>query len=144
MFIDLLGGTEPHDDILYFSSPSDHTNIALACITQLFDKFPGSLLVIDSMTVLGTDNMQVVKVFINFISTKVSEKNGSIMAILGKDTLKVESEALIKSFFEIIVELTNIGEIHTEIGMKTLDARFQVEDGKLSFEYIQKKLREVV
>ncbi|AGB48738.1 response regulator with CheY-like receiver domain and winged-helix DNA-binding domain [Methanomethylovorans hollandica DSM 15978] len=141
MFIDLLpAGTEPHDDILYFSSPSDHTKIA-SHVSQLFDKFPGSLLVIDSMTVLGTDNMQVVESFINFISTKVSEKNGSITAILGKDTLKVESEALIKSFFEIIVELTNIGEIHTEIGMKTLDARFQVEDGKLSFEYIQKKLK---
>jgi CheY-like chemotaxis protein len=140
MFIDLLPpGKEPSEGVLYFSSPSDHTKIA-SHVVQLFDKFPGSLLVIDSMTVLGTDNMQVVESFINFVRTKVSEKNGSIVAILGKDTLKDESEAFIKSFFEIIVELTNIGEIHAEIGMKTLDARFHVEDGKLSFEYIQKKL----
>jgi DNA-binding response OmpR family regulator len=39
------------------------------------------------------------------------------------------------------VELTSIGEIHAELGMKTLDARFHVEDGKLCFEYIQKKLK---
>lgn len=140
-FIDLLPpGKEPSEGVLYFSSPSDHTKIA-SHVVQLFDKFPGSVLVIDSMTVLGTDNMQVVESFINFVRTKVSEKNGSIVAILGKDTLKDESEAFIKSFFEIIVELTSIGEIHADIGMKTLDARFHVEDGKLSFQYIQKKLK---
>lgn len=141
MFIDLLPpGKEPSDGVLFFSSSSDHTKIA-SHIVQLFDKFPGSLLVIDSMTVLGTDNMQVVESFINFVRSKVSEKNGSLIAILGKDTLKAESEALIKSFFEVIVELTSIGEIHADIGMQTLDARFQVEEGKLSFEYIQKKLK---
>ncbi|MBC7086510.1 MAG: response regulator transcription factor, partial [Methanomethylovorans sp.] len=141
IFIDVLTpGKEQYNHVLYFSSPSDHTKIA-SHIAQLFDKFPGSLLIIDSMTVLGNDNIQIVESFINFVCTKVSEKKGSIISILGKDTLKTESEAIIKSFFEIIVELTSIGEIHAELGMKTLDARFHVEDGKLCFEYIQKKLK---
>ena len=76
-FIDLLPpGKEPSEDVLYFSSSSDHTKIASHVVIY---SISSGRLVIDSMTVLGTDNMQVVESF-TIHPHKSLEKNGSVIA----------------------------------------------------------------
>ncbi|SFM88605.1 response regulator [Methanolobus profundi] len=141
LFIDIdAPGKEHHDDTLYCSSVADYTKMA-SHISNIFLNNPSSLLVMDNMNVLASDTMQVVENFVQFIEKKVAENEGSLLSILSKNILPPETEVLISSFFDVVIEITNVGEIHTEIGLKDFDFRYSVEDGSIEFEPVQKRIK---
>jgi CheY-like chemotaxis protein len=140
-FIDIdAPGKEHHDDTLYCSSVADYTKMA-SHISNIFQDHQKSVLIIDNMNVLASDTMQVVENFVQFIEKKVSENEGSIVSMLSRNILPSETEVLITSFFDVVIDITNVGEIHTEIGMKDFDFRYSVEEGSIEFEPMQKKIR---
>lgn len=140
-FIDVeVPGRAPQENTLYCSSSADYTKMA-SHIANLFEKDPGSLLVIDNMNVLASDTMQVVENFMQFIEKKVREKEGGIVSILLKDILSSDTEMLVKSFFDVVLETTNIGEVHTQVGLKDFDFLYTVEEGSLKLEYSRKKIK---
>ncbi|MDG6242774.1 MAG: response regulator [Methanolobus sp.] len=140
-FIDIdAPGKQHHPDTFYCSSVADYTKMA-SHISNIFQNNSRSVLIIDNMNVLASDNMQVVENFIKFIEKKVAENNGSILSMLSRNILPQEAEVLITSFFDVVIEITNLGEIHTEIGMKDFDFRYSVEDGSIEFEQMQKKAK---
>lgn len=110
-------------------------------ISNIFQDHQKSVLIIDNMNVLASDTMQVVENFVQFIEKKVSENEGSIVSMLSRNILPSETEVLITSFFDVVIDITNVGEIHTEIGMKDFDFRYSVEEGSIEFEPMQKKIR---
>ncbi len=131
---------EHHEDTFYCSSVADYTKMA-SHISNIFQDHSRSLLLIDNMNVLASDTMQVVENFIKFIEKKVAENDGSILSMLSRNILPSETEVLITSFFDVVIEITNVGEIHTEIGLKDFDFRYSVEEGSIEFEPMQKKIR---
>ncbi len=140
-FIDISSpGKAASEDTLYCSSSTDYTKMA-SHISNLFSVNPNSLLLIDNMNVLATDTLQLVENFMQFIDKKVHEGNGSMLSILLKDILPPETETLVKSFFDIVLEATNIGEIHTEIGLKDFDFRYSVSEDSVHLEYARKKIK---
>ncbi len=140
-FIDIdAAGKQHYEDTFYCSSVADYTKMA-SHISNLFQNNPRSLLIIDNMNVLASDTIQVVENFIKFIENKVAENDGSILSMLSRNILPPETEVLITSFFEVVIEITNVGEIHTEIGLKDFDFRYSVEDGSIEFEPMQKKIK---
>ncbi|MDW7732054.1 MAG: response regulator [Methanolobus sp.] len=140
-FIDVeVPGRPPQENTLYCSSPADYTKMA-SHIANLFEKNPGSLLVIDNMNVLASDTMQVVENFMQFIEKKIHEKEGGMVSILLKDILSNDTEMLVKSFFDVVLETTNIGEVHTQVGLKDFDFLYTVEEGSLKLEYSRKKIK---
>ncbi|WMW22202.1 response regulator [Methanolobus mangrovi] len=140
-FIDIdAPGKQHYEDTLYCNSVADYTKMA-SHISNIFQSNPHSLLIIDNMNVLASDTIQVVENFIKFIEKKVAESDGSILSMLSRNILPSEIEVLITSFFEVVIEITNVGEIHTEIGLKDFDFRYSVEDGSIEFEPIQKKIK---
>lgn len=140
-FIDVeSSGKSAQEDTLYCSSSTDYTKMA-SHISNLFSANPNSLLLIDNMNVLASDTLQLVENFMQFIDKKVHEGNGSMVSILLKDILPSETETLVKSFFDIVLETTNIGEIHTEIGLKDFDFRYSVSDDSIHLEYARKKIK---
>ncbi|WP_406659849.1 response regulator [Methanolobus sp. ZRKC3] len=140
-FIDVESPDKPaEDDTLYCSSSTDYTKMA-SHISNLFAANPHSLLLMDNMNVLASDTLQLVENFIQFIDKKVHEGDGTMVSVLLKDILVPETETLIKSFFDIVLETTNIGEIHTEIGMKDFDFRYSVSEGSINLEYARKKIK---
>ncbi|WP_407357246.1 response regulator transcription factor [Methanolobus sp. WCC5] len=141
LFIDIdVPGKQHHPDTFYCSSVADYTKMA-SHISNVFQNHPRSLLIIDNMNVLASDTMQVVENFVKFIEKKVAENNGSILSMLSRSILPPETEVLITSFFDVVIEITNVGEIHTEIGLKDFDFRYSVEDGSIEFEPMQKKIK---
>ncbi len=140
-FIDIdAPGKEHHDDTFYCSSVADYTKMA-SHISNIFQDHSNSLLLIDNMNVLASDTMQVVENFIKFIETKVAENEGSILSMLSKNILPSENEVLITSFFDVVIEITNVGEIHAEIGLKDFDFRYSVEEGSIELEPMKKKIK---
>ncbi|WP_342305975.1 response regulator [Methanolobus sp. ZRKC5] len=140
-FIDIdAPGKQHYEDTFYCSSVADYTKMA-SHISNIFQNNSRTLLIIDNMNVLASDTMQVVENFIKFIEKKVAENNGSILSMLSKNILPSETEVLIKSFFDVVIEISNVGEIHTEIGLKDFDFRYSVGDGSIEFEPMQKKIR---
>ncbi len=133
-------GKPAQEDTLYCSSPTDYTKIA-SHVSNLFSANPDSLLVIDNMNVLASDTLQLVENFMQFIDKKVHEGNGSMLSILLKDILPPETETLVKSFYDIVLEATNIGEIHTEIGLMDFDFRYSVSEDSVQLEYASKKIK---
>lgn len=138
-FVDVKMPEEPQENTLYCSSQTDYTKMA-SHIANLFADYPGSLLVIEDMNVLSSDNLQVVESFIQIVEKKVIKKEGTIVSTLGKGILPPEKEALIKSFFDVIIDITS-GEIHTEIGLKVLDIYYEIKESGISLEYIEKKVK---
>ncbi len=140
-FIDIdSAGKEHCEDTLYCSSVADYTKMA-SHISNLFADRPNSILIVDNMNVLANDTMQVVENFIKFVEKKVSENQGSMFSMLFRNILPNETEVLIASFFDVVIEVTNVGEIHAKIGLKDLDFRFSVEDGCIEFEPAKKKIK---
>ncbi|WP_292468754.1 response regulator [Methanolobus sp.] len=140
-FIDIdASGKQHYDDTFYCSSVADYTKMA-SHISNIFQNSPHSLLIVDNMNVLASDTMQVVENFIKFIEKKVAENEGSILSVLSKNILPSESEVLITSFFDVVIEITNVGEIHTEIGLNDFDFRYSVEGGSIEFEPMQRKTK---
>lgn len=140
-FIDIDSpGKDHYDDTLYCNSVADYTKMA-SHISNIFQDHPSSVLLIDNMNVLASDTMQVVENFIQFTQKKVAENNGSIISMLSRNILPSETEVLITSFFDVIIDITNVGEIHAEIGMNDLDFRYSVEGGSIEFEPMQKKVK---
>jgi CheY-like chemotaxis protein len=140
-FIDIdASGKQHYDDTFYCSSVADYTKMA-SHISNIFQNSPRSLLIVDNMNVLASDTMQVVENFIKFIEKKVAENEGSILSVLSKNILPSESEVLITSFFDVVIEITNVGEIHTEIGLNDFDFRYSVEGGSIEFEPMQRKTK---
>lgn len=133
-------GKEHHDDTLYCNSVADYTKMA-SHISNIFQNNPRAMLVIDNMNVLASDTMQVVENFVKFIQKKVAENEGSILSVLSKNILPSETEVLITSFFDVVIEISNVGEIHTEVGLKNLDFRYSVENGSIEFEPLQRKIK---
>lgn len=141
LFIDIdVPGREHQDDTFYCSSVADYTKMA-SHISNIFQDNEKSLLIVDNMNVLSTDTMQVVENFVKFIEKKVAENRGSMLSMLSRNILPSETEVLITSFFDVVIEITNVGEIHTEIGMKNFDYRYSVDEGSIEFEPMQKKIR---
>lgn len=140
-FIDVdAPGKEHKDDTFYCSSVADYTKMA-SHISNIFQNNAKSLLIVDNMNVLATDTMQVVENFVKFIEKKVAENEGSMLSMLSKNILSSETEVLITSFFDVVIEISNVGEIHTEIGMKDFDFRYSVEEGSIKFEPMQRKVK---
>jgi CheY-like chemotaxis protein len=140
-FIDIeVPGTQPQKNTLYCSSAADYTKMA-SHISNLFENNPGSLLVIDNMNVLAGDTMQVVENFMQFVEKKIREKEGGLVSILLKDIVSADTEMLIKSFFDVVLETTNIGEVHAQVGLKDFDFLYTVEEGSIKLEYSRKKIR---
>ncbi|WP_292484298.1 response regulator transcription factor [Methanohalobium sp.] len=140
-FIDIKKpGKEPEKNTLYCESQTDYTKMG-SHISKLFNDYPGAILVIDDMNILTKDSLQVVENFIKFVEKTVTNSNGTIVTLLGKDVLSSENEGLIKSFFDVVIDITNSGEMHAEIGLKSLHVSYTISDGKINFEYIQKKIK---
>ncbi len=140
-FIDIGGmDKELKENTCYCNSQTDYTKMALhtAKLSSEHDKL---VFVIDDMTILASDTFQVIENFIKFVQKSVKENGGSVISMLGKDILHPESEALMKSFFDIIVDVQHGGEMHANIGLKSLDVRYNIEGGMITFEYIKKKVK---
>jgi len=139
-FIDVENTVREHqENTLYCVSHTDYTKMGTH-IANLFTKYPGSVLVVDNMTILSGDSLQVVGNFIKFVEKTVNGKDGSIISMLGKGILPPENEALMKSFFDVIIDITG-GEMHTEIGLKTLNIYYEIKETGVSLEYIRKKIK---
>lgn len=140
-FIDVeVPGKPPQQGTFYCSSVADYTKMA-SHISNLFERSARTLLVMDNMNVLASDTMQVVETFMQFVEKKVHEKEGAIASILLRDILSQENEMLVKSFFDVILDVTSIGEVHTQIGLKDFDFRYMVEDGSIRLEYAPRKIK---
>ena len=140
-FIDIgtMGG-ELHENTYYCISNTDYTKMASYAV-KLTSEQDNIVFVIDDMTILASDNFQVVESFIKFVEKSVKETGGSIVSMLGKNILQQETEAQMKSFFDIIVDVQHGGEMHANIGLKSLDVRYKIEEGTITFEHIKKKVK---
>ncbi len=140
-FIDIeVPGKPPQQGTFYCSSPADYTKMA-SHISNLFDRDTRTLLVMDNMNVLASDTLQVVETFMQFVQKKVHEREGGIVSVLLRDILSPENETLVKSFFDVVLDVTNIGEVHTEIGLKDFDFRYSVDNGSIKLEYARRKVK---
>ena len=140
-FIDIEStGKELKDNTCYCNSQTDYTKMA-AHAAKLSSEHDKIVFVIDDMTILASDTFQVIENFIKFVQRSVKENGGSIISMLGKDILQPEIEASIKSFFDIIVDVQHGGEMHANIGLESLDVRYNIEGGSITFEYIKKKVK---
>lgn len=139
-FIDVENpAVEPAKNTLYCSSQTDYIKIG-SHVAKLFTDYPKSLLVIDDLNVLSKDSLQVVENFGKFLTRTATEHSGSIISMLNIGS-SAEVENSMKSFFDIIIEISESGEIHTEIGLKTLDFQYHVDEDEIELEYIQKKVK---
>ncbi|MCM1985752.1 response regulator transcription factor [Methanococcoides seepicolus] len=138
-FIDIEGPGKNDPNTFYCGSATDYIKIG-SHASRIFDDKPGSIMVLDDLTVLSKDNLQVVENFIKFLERKVRDSQGSIISMLGKGILPPETEGLMRSFFDIIIDITEKGNFHTDIGMKSLDVHYTIVDGKIDLEYTQKKI----
>jgi len=140
-FIDIeVPGKPPQQGTFYCSSPADYTKMA-SHISNLFERNARTLLVMDNMNVLASDTMQVVETFMQFVEKKVHEQEGGIVSVLLRDILSPENEMLVKSFFDVVLDVTNIGEVHAQMGLRDFDFRYLVEDGSIRLEYARKKVK---
>ncbi len=138
-FIDIeVPGKQAMPDTFYCNSQADYTKMA-SHISNLFDRDAQTLLVMDNMNTLASDTMQVVGTFMQFVEKKVNEKKGSIVSVLLKDILSSENETLVKSFFDVVLDVSNIGEVHAQIGLKDMDFRYLVNGGTIHIEHSRKK-----
>lgn len=78
--------------------------------------------------------------FGKFLTRIATEHSGSIISMLNKGS-SAEVQNTMKSFFDIIIEISESGEMHTEIGLKTLDIQYRVEDREIELEYLQRKVK---
>ncbi len=138
-FIDIEGPGKNDPNTLYCSSRSDYTRIG-SHTSRIFAENPGSLLVIDDMSVLSKDNPQVVENFLKYIERTVRDNDGSIISMLGKGLQSSEIEGMMRSFFDVTVDITEQGEMHAEVGLKSLDFRYMVEGKKIRLDYIQRNI----
>ncbi len=140
-FIDTgASGNEVHENTYYCMSHTDYTRMALYT-SKLTTKQENIVYVIDDMTILASDTLQVIENFIKYIEKSVKEKDGSVVSMLSKGILQPESETLLKSFYDIIVDVQHGGEMHANIGLNTLDILYKIEEGQITFEYMKKKVK---
>ena len=140
-FIDIgTTGDGGHENTYYCTSHTDYTKMALYA-SKLTLEQENIVFIIDDMTILASDTLQVIENFIKFIEKSVKEKDGSIVSMLSKGILQPESETLMKSFFDIIVDVRHGGEMHANIGLNTLDLLYKIEDGTITFEHMKKKVK---
>lgn len=140
-FIDVESpGKEPSKNTLYCSSRTDYTKMA-SHISSLMGQYPGAVLVADGISLLASDTLQIVENFLKFIRKTVSESNGSIVSMLGKGVMPGETEGFMRSFFDVIIDVKDTGEVHSEIGLKSLDLRYRLEDGSIYLEQAIKKIK---
>ncbi|WP_445474084.1 response regulator transcription factor [Methanococcoides methylutens] len=138
-FIDTEGPGKNDPNTYYCNSVTDYIRIG-SHASKIFGQNPGSILVLDDLTVLSKDNLQIVENFIKFLERTVRDNQGSIISMLGKGALPADTEGLMRSFFEVIIDITEQGKLHTDIGMSSLDARYSIVDGKIDLSYGQKKM----
>lgn len=140
-FIDIgTTGAELHENTYYCSSHTDYTKMALY-VSKLTSEQENIVFVIDDMTILASDTLQVIENFIKYVEKAIKEKGGSVVSMLSKGILQPESETLMKSFFDIIVDVQHSGEMHANIGLDTLDILYKIEDGLITLEHIKKKVK---
>ncbi|MDF1533038.1 MAG: response regulator [Methanosarcinaceae archaeon] len=140
-FIDIESTSkELKDNTYYCNSHTDYTKMALYAV-KLSSEHNNLVFVIDDMTILASDTFQVIENFIKFVQKSVKENGGSVISMLGKGILQPDTEALMKSFFDIIVDVQHGGEMHANIGLESLDVRYNIEGGMITFEYIQKRVK---
>ena len=140
-FIDIgPPGEEVHENTCYCASQTDYTKMALYA-SKLMSEQENIVFVIDDMTILASDTLQVIENFIKYIEKLIKENGGSVVSMLSKGILQPESETLMKSFFDIIVDVQHGGEMHANIGLNTLDLLYKIEDGMITFEHIKKKVK---
>lgn len=140
-FIDIgTTGADLSENTYYCSSHTDYTKMALY-VSKLTSEQENIVFVIDDMTILASDTLQVIENFIKYVEKAIKEKGGSVVSMLSKGILQPESETLMKSFFDIIVDVQHSGEMHANIGLDTLDILYKIEDGLITLEHIKKKVK---
>ena len=140
-FIDIdTTGDRVSENTYYCTSHTDYTKMAFYA-SKLASEQENIVFVIDDMTILASDTLQVIENFIKYVEKAIKEKGGSVVSILSKGILQPESETLMKSFFDIIVDVQHGGEMHANIGLDTLDILYKIEEGLITFEHIKKKVK---
>ncbi|MGP8338024.1 MAG: response regulator transcription factor [Methanosarcinaceae archaeon] len=140
-FIDVdTTGQESQDNTYYCTSRTDYTKMALYA-AKLSSEQDNIVFVIDDLTILASDTFQVIENFIKYVEKSIKEKGGSVISMLGKGILQPDTEALMKSFFDVIVDVRHGGEMHTNIGLNSFDLRYKIEEGAISLEYLKKKMK---
>ncbi len=140
-FIDIGTPTDgAHENTYYCTSHTDYTKMAMYT-SKLTSEQENIVFVIDDMTILASDTLQVIENFIKFIEKAIKKKGGSVVSMLFKGILQPESETLMKSFFDIIVDVQHSGEMHANIGLNTLDLLYKIEEGQITVQYIKKKVK---
>ncbi|MCD4703406.1 MAG: response regulator [Methanosarcinaceae archaeon] len=138
-FIDVGSGQEPTKNTFYCSSPTDYIKIGTHT-SKLFGQHPDSILVIDGIGIISQDNSQVVENFISVLVKTVRESKGSMISMLEKGVVPSDREGVMRSFFDVIVDITESGEMHTEIGLKSMDVQYKIKKGQIHLTYIPKKV----
>lgn len=131
---------EPQDNTYYCTSRTDYTKMALYA-AKLSSEQDNIVFVIDDLTILASDTFQVIENFIKYVEKSVKEKGGSVVSMLGKGILQSDNEALMKSFFDVIVDVQHGGEMHANIGLNSFDLRYKIEEGTITFEYLKKRIK---
>ena len=140
-FIDVeRSGKEPTKNTLYCSSTADYTKMA-SHISMLFENYPRSALVIDGLTILASDNLKIIDNFFKFITKTLRENNGSVVSMAEKSEMPGETVGFMRSFADIIIDVGDTGEVHSEIGLKSLDIRYRLEGDSIYFEYPGRKVK---
>ena len=139
-FIDIEDPSkEKKENTLYYSSQTDYMKIG-SHTSKLFSEMPGSTMVIDDMNILSKDNLQVVENFLKYVMSNVHQHEGSAVSMLNKGSAG-EKEGTLVSFFDVVIDASDTGEMHVEMGLNSLDVKYVVDKGKINLYYIQKKVK---
>ncbi|AEH61506.1 response regulator receiver protein [Methanosalsum zhilinae DSM 4017] len=134
-----LPSDDPEERTMYCSSSSDYTRMA-SHVSKLFSENPGSLLVLDDATPLGKDNLQVVENFLRYARKSASENKITVISMIKKGVLSTEGESMLKSVFDLVIDVQYNGLMHGETCLMNRDLRYSLDKGYVKLEYVRRKV----